>query len=563
MQNRGSAAIFIIGLLLLVLGFTLYLNDPKRDIQPESEVLYSGQVRVPAHDWRNINETIDGVTLFVSNISMSAHLSSLNGSIVFHVMNISQFAEWKANPNSIDSHTTQVLTDSYDYTTKPERNDIYCFVFENREERNSTDFYFSIAIAGDFLRFDYSLTYLYLVIGVIGGLVCLAGAQWFSRAMAKPLDNWAKPFWRVGYDNKAQDEMTEANIANARQLRRFLKYVMLAFVIGVIVIYTPFVLEMSGILDIRYLRPEYKTLAIDYFIRTFFFRFFNVFPLILGMVLMITIAISKIADFSGWISMKFHLQGPKQTQIGKELTSVILETVYSKKFVALILPIFSAFIFLKLFSPEDLNLYMILLITAASTLGIYFGLRLSIGFSHIREKLDIKEFASHRFFVGTLITFPIISIPMLLIVYSLMLINVSGFWQDFSKFIFFRSVELFYPFSLVSNYLPSFDKLVVGVTVAFFAFAILFIALMTVVPLLYVRKRSEIVIVMLVFVLVEITQEVSRILLMGTLRSVFEPSALIAPFVASAIGIVAERHYKKRLRKALIRKKTSSALACP
>jgi hypothetical protein len=542
----------VFGLLLCGSALILYLNAPTRTAQFDSVTLYSGSVSVAANNWNYLGTPEDGIAFFVDNASMLVKLSTESGRLTLHIMTESQFEDWKLHENASNGLITQVNVSSYNYLIEPKIGDSCYFVFENPEPQGSS-FNYSAEVSGNFLRFDFGLTYFFLAVAMVGWVVFAAGFWKSSAAITQWHNKWAKPRVKTRY---SQDELPETNeiyIESASLIRKMLKYTVLSLFVVIVLSYLPLLQQIPYIAQLHFYSSDYNVALYDYFIRTFIFRFFTPLPTIVCLMAAVVFLLPRLADLSRLIQAKFHLAGPKQNEIGKELSVGLVKLVVSKTFIGSIVLLFLPIILMRfVFSFYDSSVYFIYNASIATFLGVYFGSRLAMLLAGTFNRLEIGDYAQKHFMLGSMVSVLTITPVLSAVVYVTVAFNASDYYMNFLSNAFFSQVQLLQPFSLLaSNTVPQnlpivAAALVVGAISIIFLF--IFITLF-----LYNRTASEVLSASIVFVIAEATQELTRLLLVGTLASVFEPSSILAPILAAATAAVLHRHYKKRVEEIIAR----------
>jgi hypothetical protein len=558
MKENIFPIIAIFGLVLCGSALIMYLNAPMRTAQFDSVKLYSGSYSVPANSWSYLGTPEDGIAFFVDNASMLVKFSTENGRLTLHIMNESQFADWKLRGNASNSLITQANVSSFDYLIKPKIAETCYFIFENPEPQGSS-FNYSAEVSGNFLRFDFGLTYFYLALLIFGGAIFSAGFWKSSKKIAKWHNNWVKPRVKTRYSQDKAPETQDIYTKSASLTRKMVKYSLLSLFAIIVATYLPFLEQIPYIVNFHFFSPDYNTALCHYFIRTFIFRFFTPLPTAICFASAVVILLPRLADLSTLIQVKLHFVGPKQSEINKELWGGLVKLVVSKKFIGLMIAFLLPLMLIRfVFSFYDSRIYLVYVASIASILGLYLGFKLALLLVDCFHRLNVKDYAWRHFMFGALISVVTIASVLSAVVYVTVAFNVSGYYMSFLNNAFFSHVQLLQPFSLLaSNSIPQ-NLPVIAAILVFGAVMIMFLFIF-IIPFLYRFTVNELLSALIVFVTVEVTQELTRVLLAGTLANVFEPLSVFAPISAAVVAALLHRHFKKMVKKIMKRSSQDSA----
>ena len=550
--------LFVLGLILCISGFVLYLRSPKRFVEYESEDL--GSIASTISSERSTQVVwFNPQTLgyFASNLTLTVKVDSPDGKSLLYILNESQFEVWQPNQAINQSFMSKTVLNELNFSFEPDVSETYHFIAENPS--NATiHTSVSLSLSGDFLRFDYSLMPLYVALFSAGTITCLALRKNFLSWFDEFLRNWSSPMYKKLGETEYDKEEAKLRFASMSSSKRLAKYFLLVEFCVIVAFYLYAALSVaSDIAKWNSIRPEYSVLLFDSALRSITLGVLSMLPLVAGIpVLFIFIGI-RLLDLEDVVKSKIGLEKKrtrKQLEIDKHMLRKVVEASHSSRFLlpcALLL----ALLLLIRSSPlwEMLIVQVGYFTLVGFTLGISLGYIAWSSFQKVCEEQRIGKYAADRHRKIQIVDFAI-TIPLYTIYTSLLgLFIFSDFWTSTLRSFVFESVTLLKPFYVLGELstlqLVGFSgifSIVLAMTLGGFLFFVLF-------PFFHRMGPKGVFGAFLAFGLAYITEFSVAWVLGETVVVVIQPLGTVTPIVAAIVSWIAQNKYEKMIKKGLIR----------
>ena len=293
---------------------------------------------------------------------------------------------------------------------------------------------------------------------MIGGIISLI-AILELRFIPRWHEQWWMPKVKTVNIKKDSDQFTKINHASSALLGRFFLLGTTTIVFLLIITSIPLFEMIPNILSTQMLKPEYNSVILDFVVRTFIYKILYLMPIFISGACLL-ILLPRLNDLDLIIQKKLKLTGPKQYLMGKAISGKLISSVFSKKFVTLILLIGSPIIISRyLFPFFSIAFSIIYLVGITALISVYIGLRLAWSLKETFEKLSVKKYALRHFEKSFIISGIVYAAPLVILLYFMVSFISSNFFTT-QLYNLFTPVQLLQPFSLltvepISSNLPS------------------------------------------------------------------------------------------------------------
>ena len=557
-KERLFIFVFWVAASILVAGFLLYLQSPKKSLNFENEHLGDWTRTVLSEEskevvWYNPGE----FNAYSKNLTILASVLDLDKEIRLHVLNETEFNDWNGSTTVRDSLISQNLTNNQVLRLRVEQHTTYHFIFENVLNATLRP-RLSISVEGYFLRYDYSLLPFSPLL-VFCGLFLMATTR---RNALKPLDdhlrNWSSRKYRMPSSDKHLDEEKIIEFEAYSVKKRLLKYFVgaLALILGVVFL-NDLVAAYMVASSWDPVRPEYNVLLFDMAVRNVTLGAFVLAPLALGVILLFLVVSPRLEDTSRMILAKLGMgtQSEKHRRISKLMTEGILEKAVSLRFLVLCAILLSPLLLLNQFGL--LNYFFLPYgTTLLAIIATWIGFVSWSTFHQACSTLGIGEYAKKTYMKAESVEYLISGFAMPAFISPFIIFASSDFWQSFLHDNVVAPALMLqqWPEIIVSGS----DRELIGlqgillICLAYIVLGGLFFILF---PYIYREGRHGVSIAGITFGLTFLTEWVLSATFQEIAGTVFQPLALVAPVLASLVSWVTQRRYHKAVRK-LIKKDT-------
>lgn len=559
-------AVFLLGFALFIAGFILYVNGPRRYVQFENEYLGGWRRTLSAEDSEAITwfSFVDPSQNFVSNITFQVEFATEERDAFFHILDEKEFKTWQDTRNLDQTILSKLVDSNFKYSLVPEVDEEYYLVAENPSNTTNT---VSVYLwwEGDFLRFDYSLIPLYLLVLLVGLGTCIVFRKTFSNRVDDFLRKWSLPLYKPSANRKRDKEENILRFDAISRRKRMTKYLVLG--LFSVLILNFFSKNLSGILfiltrDFSPIRPEHEFLIVDLIVRNLILSTLLLLPLLVGFSVYLLLIQTREEDICDVLKSRLGWRrSKKQSLIEKDIYKELMPALFSRRF--LILATFFSLPFILFYFLKSQLMFVILLVIGTSAMGTWLGYTIWSIFHESCIRNSVKKYAAERFM--KISTFDwLVGISITLICASLIIsFTTSSVWISTIESVVYGPVALLEPFSEFIpvgevQYAGLFGVSFILVVLLFFGFVIF-----TLFPHLHKMGKSGVAGVTVVFILTYSTETLVEWVLQGTVDVAIQPLGLVSPIIAAIISQIGQSKYNKIIKKRLTRAKDSDQDAPP
>ena len=548
---RTKYAFFIIGFMLIIIGFILYINGPERFVRFETEhlggwnnVLSAGESE--RFTWVSYTESSQN---FVSNVTYEVEVTTEDNPFFLHILNKSDFENYEISGIIAQTFFSKEVEARFVYSFIPEINQQYHFVVENLESINNKVL-LHLWWEGNFLRFNYDIIPFYLFLIIIGIGICIYSRKPITNRIDNFFQNFSLPKYKL-LDNKDDDEKIELHYNVYKSSKKLFKLWLLAWVF--ILLYDFFYRNLSKIIislnNPLVIRPEHANFLNDLLLRSFISKSIWLLPFIISFPVYLFIIMPRFSDLSDLLGKRLGWrESKKQYLISKNLLKNLISNIFPFRIIILIICVLLiGVVYYFLSNVIQYSLISFFLIIAS----LWFSYYLWSTVEEICNRNNIGIYAKETWKKTGILNWIIAIIISWIFFSTIFLIMAPNYWALTVNFLIFSSVALLtgpleyitIPEMYSAALFGSFLILTITILIGFLVF-ILF-------PYIFGSKSKKIKGSIVVFILTFIIEAILVLFFQGTIDIITEPLALLSPVLAAALSQLVGNRFSKIIMKRL------------